>query len=384
MAPGPVTEASAEHTGASAEHRVKLARVARVAQDAGVQGILLAAHHNIAWLTGGRANRVDASRETGTARLFVTADGRRFVLANAIEMPRLIDEALAGLDYEPIEFPWTDDQDPSHAVRSAQSLLPDGARIGADWPLPGVTVVEPAIGRARALLTDEEIARYRALGAEAGRMMAGVCRDLAPGDDERDISRAVVDGAASIRARAIVSLVGSDDRLRRYRHPVPTATSWRTVVMLALCAERDGLVVSLSRIVAARAPEDLGPRTHATASVFGRLLDATRPGATGADLYRVAAEAYTAAGFPGEERHHHQGGAIGYRAREWVAHPRSQEVVQARQAFAWNPTIAGTKIEDTALAIDGHVELITTSPDWPTIPTGEAQSLHAADVWRLT
>ena len=377
MTSGHITETSAEHSE-------KLARVARIAQESRLQGILLAAHHNIAWLTGGRSNRVDASRETGAARLFVTADGRRFVLANAIEMPRLVDEVLAGLDYEPIEFPWTDDQDPSHAVRSAQSLLPDGARIGADWQLPGVTVVEPAIGRARSLLTDEEIVRYRALGAEAGRMMAAVCRDLTPGDDERDISRAVIDGAAAMRARAIVSLVGSDDRLRRYRHPVPAATPWRHVVMVALCAERDGLVVSLSRIVAAGAPADLGPRTHAAASVFGRLVDAARPGATGADLYQVAADAYAAAGFPGEQLRHHQGGAIGYRAREWVAHPRSQEVVQARQAFAWNPTITGTKIEDTALAIDGRVELITSSSDWPTIPVGDGQALRAADVWRLT
>jgi len=384
MTSGHVTETSSEYTGSSAEHEVKLARVGRVAQDGRLQGILLAAHHNIAWLTGGRANRIDASRETGAARLFVTAEGRRYVLANAIEMPRLMDEALAGLDYEPIEFPWTEDQDPSHAVRSAQALLPGGAAIGADWPLPGVTVVEPAIGRARALLTDEEIVRYRALGAEAGRMMAAVCRDLTPGDDERDISRAVIDGAAAMRARAIVSLVGSDDRLRRYRHPVPTATSWRHIVMLALCAERDGLVVSLSRIVAAGAPADTGPRTHATAAVFGRLLDATRPGATGADLYRVAADAYAAAGFAGEELRHHQGGAIGYRAREWVAHPRSQEVVQARQAFAWNPTITGTKIEDTALAIDGRVEIITASPDWPTIAAGAGGSVRAADVWRLT
>src|SRR5258708_39726106 len=96
-------------------------------------------------------------------------------------------------------------------------------------------------------MTDGEVGRYRTLGTEAGRMLGGICSALTPGDDERDISRAVIDGAAAIRARAIVSLVGSDERLRRYRHPVPTATAWKHVVMVALCAERDGLVVSLSR-----------------------------------------------------------------------------------------------------------------------------------------
>lgn len=369
----------------AAEHSEKLDRVARVAHAAGVQGVLLAGHHNIAWLTSGRANRVDASRETGSARLLIAADGRRFVLANAIEMPRLLDEELADLDYEPVEYPWTEDQDPSRAVRAARSVLGDEVPLGTDWPLPETTVVEAALARARGLLTDGDIARYRALGREAGLMLGNVCRALTPGDEERDIARTIMDGAFGMRARPIVTLVGADERLRRYRHPVPTAATWKSVVMVALCAERDGLVVSLSRIVAAGGPPDLEARTRATASVLGRLLDATRPGATASALYGVAADGYAAAGFPGEELKHHQGGAIGYRAREWVAHPRSKEVVQARQAFAWNPTIAGTKIEDTALVIGDQVEMLTTTPGWPLIALGtDERPVHASDIWRLT
>jgi Xaa-Pro aminopeptidase len=166
---------------------------------------------------------------------------------------------------------------------------------------------------------------------------------------------------------------------------VPAATAWKHVVMVALCAERDGVIVSLSRIVSAGGPRDLDARTRAAASVFGRLLDATRPGAKGADLYSVAADAYRAAGFPGEELKHHQGGAIGYRAREWVVHPGSQEVVRERQAFAWNPTITGTKVEDTALVIGDSLEIVTATPDWPSIPLESADRLfQASDVWRLT
>lgn len=369
---------------AADDHDEKLDRVARIAHAAGLAGVLLAGHHNIAWLTSGRGNRIDASREIGTARLLIAADGRRFVLANAIEMPRLAGEELDGLDYTPVEYPWTEDQDPSRAVHAARSVLGNEATLGADWPIPGTTSVEGTLSRARSLLTDGDVTRYRALGREAGVMLGRVCRTLAPGAAERDIARAIMDGAIALRARPIVTLVGSDDRLRHYRHPVPTAATWRQVVMVALCAERDGLVVSLSRIVAADAPADLAERTRATASVFGRLLDATRPGATAASLYGVAAQGYAEAGFPGEELKHHQGGAIGYRAREWVAHPASQESVQARQAFAWNPTIAGTKIEDTALVIDDHLEMLTTTPDWPMIDLGTSdRPVKASDVWQL-
>ena len=89
----------------AADHQEKIDRVRAIAREAGVDGVLLAAHHNIAWVTGGRNNRVDASREIGTSRLLIAADGRLFVLANAIEMPRMLGEVLAGFDYTPIEYP---------------------------------------------------------------------------------------------------------------------------------------------------------------------------------------------------------------------------------------------------------------------------------------
>ena len=365
---------------AAAEHDEKLERVRRVARDAGLDGVLLAGHHNIAWLTSGRGNRIDASREAGSVRLLIGADGRRFVLANAIEMPRLMDEALAGLDYVPVEYSWTDDQDAAFSVSSARGALGNGGALGADWPLPETRGIEPALTRARSNLTDGEIDRYRALGRDAGAALGEVAHTLRPGDVELDIARRIMDAAQSFRARAIVALVGSDDRLRRYRHPVPTEAAWHKVVMMALCAERDGLVVSLSRIVAADPPADLAERTRANASVFGRVLAATRPGKTGAELYAALVQGYADAGFPGEEQKHHQGGAIGYRAREWVAHPRSQEVVQPRQAFAWNPTVTGTKIEDTALVIGDRVEMITSTPGWPAIELGAG--VRASDVWR--
>jgi Xaa-Pro dipeptidase len=367
----------------STELDEKLARLVTLARDAGLGGVLLATHHNIAWLTGGRTNRVDASREAGTQRVLVSADGRRFVLANAIEMPRLRNEVLAGLDFEPVEYAWADDQDPSYSVGLARKIA--GAPIGADWPLPDTTPYEGRIARARALLTRAEVDRYRALGSDCGTIVGDVCRRLRPGEDEREIAATVILSLTAINARAIVLLVGADERIAAYRHPVPTATRWKHVVLVAVCAERDGLIACLSRIVATKAaPADLETWTRATASVFARLLEATQPGATGAQLFEAAADGYRAAGFPGEERLHHQGGATGYRAREWVAHPRSEEIVQARQAFAWNPSITGTKIEDTALAVDGRIELITSTPGWPSIEMSvRGETLHAADVLRV-
>jgi Xaa-Pro aminopeptidase len=347
----------------------KLERMARVCSAHHLGGVLLTTQPNFAWITGGRSNRIDGSREPGNGAIFVTADGRRFLIANSIEMPRLREEALAGIQCEPIEFAWTKAQsDPGTLVQVARSVSPPSSEIGADWPHRDARLIDGAIVDARALLTGAEVERYRMLGRDAGNSIGQMCRQIEPGVTEEDIARLAVKTLGAVGARATVILCAADGRISRYRHPPPTTERWRRVFMLVVCAERHGLVVALTRLVSAGVVgPDLRDRTRAAALVFEWLLGATRPGETGRALFDVAARAYVAAGFPGEESRHHQGGPIGYHARDWLAHPTSDRRVQAKQAFAWNPSITGTKVEDTALLVDGNVEIITGSPDWPAL-----------------
>jgi len=85
----------------------------------------------------------------------------------------------------------------------------------------------------------------------------------------------------------------------------------------------------------------------------------------------VAARAYAKEGFPGEEHLHHQGGACGYRTRDWLAHPACEEAIRIHQAFAWNPSITGTKVEETCILLEGDLENVTASPDWPSISVSD-------------
>jgi len=138
--------------------------------------------------------------------------------------------------------------------------------------------------------------------------------------------------------------------------------------MLNLCTRKWGLAISITRFMHFGAlPAELGVRFKSAAQVNAALLDATKVGATSAELFRVAQAAYTAEGFPGEERFHHQGGPTGYGEREWVATPNGKEVVVNHQAFAWNPSIRGGKAEDTVLLRDGKMEWLTATPELPII-----------------
>jgi antitoxin VapB len=160
--------------------------------------------------------------------------------------------------------------------------------------------------------------------------------------------------------------MAADERILKYKHAVARGKKIDKYAMINLCARKWGLAVSITRFAHfGPLPTLLEERFHAAAQVNAALLDATRAGATSAQLFHVAEDAYAAQLFPDEEQLHHQGGATGYWEREWVATPDGKETVLNNQAFAWNPSIQGGKVEDTVLLHDGKIELLTPTPELP-------------------
>jgi Xaa-Pro aminopeptidase len=355
----------------SREIEEKTERLLRLISETGLGGLLINSQPNFSWLTAGGRNGIDLSREAGAGTLFLRQDGMRFVLASKIEMDRLLTEELVGQNYQPVEFSWeAEKENPSLRADIARSLVKEELPLGSDLPSgKDVRLVDGSVAGARYQLTAAEVDRFKVLGRDAGKAIGDMARKLEPGVREREVARRAIDALAAVGADSVVTLVAADDRLKRFRHPVPTNLSWKKVLMIVVCARRGGLIASLTRIVCDGAiPEALSSRTRACAFVNARLFNGTKPGMTGRELYELAAFAYSEAGFPGEEHLHHQGGATGYQTRDWAAHPTSTEKVQNAQAFAWNPSITGSKVEETCIAFEDGIEIITATPGWPSIP----------------
>jgi hypothetical protein len=87
------------------------------------------------------------------------------------------------------------------------------------------------------------------------------------------------------------------------------------------------------------------------------------------DIFARALSTYARVGFEEEWRLHHQGGPAAYEPREFVATPTSTEIVSTGQVYAWNPSITGTKSEDTILIGEEENEILTTIEGWPTLST---------------
>lgn len=352
------------------EIETKTERIIELLSRENLGGVLLNAQHNFAWITGGALNGIDLSRENGVASIFVRRDGKRFILANNIEMPRMIAEEISVDEFEPVEFSWQGEKAAGDLLVTKARSLAD-SEIATDLAIHASTPsIEGKIAPCRYELTEDEIVRFRALGADAGTAVRAAIGKISPGQSEIEIAAATQAEITERNIASVVTLVAVDERIRNFRHPIPTEDRWEKTLLLVTCAKRGGLIVSLSRMVCVGdVPAGLRERTEAAAFVNATLWGATRPGVTGAELYQTAANAYSKVGFGDEIYLHHQGGAAGYKTREWVAHPKSPEAVRENQAFAWNPSIAGTKVEETILVVGDGNEVITNSPDFPSITT---------------
>ena len=326
-----------------------------------VAGVLIRRNENVAWLTGGAVElRVLTPAETGVASLLVTAEGKRYYFTTENEAPRLHDEEFGVLDFEPVIFPWYGDETAQAAAKLA------GGPLASDTPLAGAAPA--SLFPLRASLSETEIARYKWLGAQTTAATVESLKAVAPGMTEYDLEAMT---AANLLKRGIlpsVYLYAADERIYKYKHAVARGAKVKQYAMLNLCSRKWGLAISITRFVHfGKLPDELAARFKSAAQVNAALLDASRVGATSAELYRVAQAAYAAEGFPGEERMHHQGGPTGYGEREWVATPNGTEVVVNNQAFAWNPSIRGGKAEDTVLLRNGNIEWLTATPELPVI-----------------
>jgi len=198
--------------------------------------------------------------------------------------------------------------------------------------------------------------------------MGKVCTSLKTGDTENEIAGRLAEDLLAKGIVPTVLLIAADDRISKYRHPIPTDKKVKKYVMVVLCGRKWGLIVSLTRLVHfGKISAELRRKHNATTEVDARFILSTRPGAKVSDIFRCALQTYKNTGFADEWRLHHQGGATGYEGRDYKGTLDCKEVVQENQAFAWNPSITGTKSEDTIIALPDRTKIISPVPDWPMI-----------------
>ena len=292
---------------------------------------------DVRWLLCGRGRPVSAGSPPYTV---VVDEARAQVLYQDIETSRVTaEERWEELGYEAVPYPW--------------------------FEPPPVEPTEPDLALLRRSLGSEELDRYRAAGSAAAEAFVEALDALRPELWELSAAGELAGPLVARGFTTPVVLVGGERRAPVHRHPLPTRERLGRFALLAVTAEREGLHVSMTRVVSfGPPPAELERVVRAAAEVDAAVLAASRPGATLGELFEVLARAYEEQGFPEEWRRHHQGGPTGYRGREVFAVPGDPTVLPDRCAVAWNPSVTGGgKSEDTAIVTAAGVEVVTRTPD---------------------
>jgi Xaa-Pro aminopeptidase len=339
----------------SAEATGKRALARALADDAGFEALVATSPATVRWLLCGRGQPVSTSSPDADHAVVLT-EASAHVLFPDIEASRVeLEERFGEFGYEAAPFPWHEGRE------QALADLLDGQ------PFLGGTELESMVEPFRRNLGPNEVERYRAAGADVAAVMVKTISAL---DAEATELEVAAELAAGVRRQGFfppVVLVAGEERQPVHRHPLPTRARLGRHALLALTAEREGLHVSMTRLVSfGPAPRELADLVRKVATVDAAVLEASQPGRTLGEVFATIEQAYSAQGFPGEWRRHHQGGITGYLGREVFATPGDLTEIPDSAAVAWNPSITGgAKSEDTALVSQQGIEVITRTPELP-------------------
>lgn len=339
--------------------QAKIARLDAYLANNDLESVWFATPPLFAWATGGD-NLV--AREGNAGAAAVGYDGEGFtVLTSSIEGQRLADEELDD-DITVEEFLWYE-SNVRDAVKSL-AATPAGADIELDGfeRIDASTVTQP--------LTNADIDRYRTLGTETASAVEAVATDAEPAHTEQELAAHLRHSLASRGIGAPVVLVGGAERVQRYRHFVPKDVPVGEYAVLTVVGVRQGQHVAVTRTVAFdEAPDWLPDRYEDTCRVAVTAAAATQrageSGGTAADVLGAIQTAYDELGYGDEWKTHHQGGAMGYASREWIATPDNDTQIELPMAFGWNPTVPGAKSEDTILVTGDDIEVLTDTGQIP-------------------
>jgi len=321
----------------------------------GLDAFVLRRNPNLAWAIAGRAH-VPTTIDMACFDLIITHDSAT-AITNVVEAPRLIAEELPS-EVSVQTIKWSEGRDP---------LLPTGSKVGSDQPGADRIDFGVEVEMMRASLIESDLARFQNICIDAAVALGNAMKQVESSDREIDVAGLITHSLWQADLEIAFLGVAGQERVHKFRHPLPTDSVVGNRVSASICAKRKGLIASVTRIVTFG--EVTGQMIADYTSIFkveAALLDATVVGKPFSDPINAAIAAYPANGFDADEwTKHHQGGPTGFLPRDWPANQTSARLIQSNQPIAWNPTGKGWKAEDTIVATNSGVKLLSVDPEWP-------------------
>ena len=345
------------------ELAIKLARVRTLMAEKELDAVWIKRQDDFAWLSCGGQSYIGWG-ELGNCGLLVT-DKEVYAITNNIEYPRMRDEEqLESLGFKLVYDCYLNNAFEGDTVRK---LVPSG-KIGTDYDVAYGKNIAGALKELRLSLTESEQERIRQVGKMAALALEEACVSIRPGETERQCVKRIADRLYDCGMEFTSLMAAADERILKYRHAIPTDLAVKERLQVGGNMRKWGLTVCMTRYINfVPVTEELRKQYRLNQLIDTTLMVNTVPGKKYLEPFENARTMYEANGVGDEFKLHHIGGPIGYANRDYRIDYSVNGIIQENQAFCWNPSITGTKSEDTILVHKDGFEFITRPYVFPTV-----------------
>lgn len=177
----------------------------------------------------------------------------------------------------------------------------DFERLRAALPDAELRPIDAMLSRQRTLKTPGEIERLGAIARSVERLHEECLEAVGPGDSESDLARAISESFHARGGDALTMLVVASGPRSALPNGPPTDRRLERgdVVRIDVIGTHEHYYVDIARTATVGPPTDEQRRVYELLhSVRERCVDALRPGASSADVYRIYKDAMERAGLP--------------------------------------------------------------------------------------
>jgi Xaa-Pro aminopeptidase len=350
--------------GRKAEIEGKIDALRHYMQANDLKGIYISKQEHFAWITAGGDNIVTRFVEDGVCAIFITLDGQYFI-CNNIETQRFKDEEyLDQFGFEERSMLWFENR----TMEFINDLIGADNPFAADIPLDRASDANGVLRSMEMVLTENEIGRYLHLGKTFSKTIESFMETIKPGDKEIEIAGRLGARMWENGLEPVLFLVASDDRIYKYRHPIPTEKKLEKYLMVSCNARYKGLVTKITRMLHfGKIPAELQEQYNKTAAIENAMAAVTKPGVDDIVPFNLAKKMYADFGYPDMWKVHHQGGPQSYTNGFYLITDDTHNIIQLNQCYGYNPSITGTKTEDGFIVTEEGPLFITFPVSYPVI-----------------
>lgn len=324
-----------------------------------LDALLISNRDDFAWVTTGANGALIESGSNCVACLAITKDDK-FLCGHPMDTGRLLEEQIPGQEYQVLEGKWFQGSPQSIALSRLQG------RIATDIPLPGTGCHLVDLHHLHYPLSDLEMDRLRWLGAAVNDIFIHLADAIKPGMSEQQLAKILRRMEDDLDIHPAVTIVGSDERVFRHRHPLPTNKRIDKFIMVHTGPRRWGLHAPITRNYHFGQPDkELQDAFAIIAKLQTNTFSLTKPGIPYSAIQKADKELYAQLDVAEEWEAHYHGGPTGYR----IVNPllgMTNAVVRKGTAYEWFSTIPGVKIAELTLLTENGLEIASSYEDaWP-------------------